>query len=403
MPTGDPMTRIYAAALASLLLGTAVPAIAGAPPTLDSIKQQALASDGYARAIGRLDPDKARAPIDTNSWQLLDTEVRAVSTSDNGPEVDPNERPQYILMTFRAKTDLYVEVANVLKTSVIRQVIKQNEQTVVAADVTPHNTNGTWTVDIEWRSRLPGGSPKSAFANAVVKDSPEDQALQQKAKRIEDERNARAAADAEKQAALNRQADEARKAALANTARQNAEDMEALRATLEPLIGKWIPYTRIDYHPDREPESEYRALKIDRLADNKGTLTLLLGSDAAAPRAQVPFAMDGGSMSFKDENCAVSFRPARDSGRIYMLFGSRVCYSLTQQVAIIPEERDLNTLDMRKAKGVTMLKDGPGSRPLSPRVDGTKLEAADKMSPETVERNRTAPRYDLGTPDKAQR
>ncbi len=33
-----------------------------------------------------------------------------------------------------------------------------------------------------------------------------------------------------------------------------------------------------------------------------------------------------------------------------MLFGNRDCASLKQQVALIPEERDLGLLDLRKAQ-----------------------------------------------------
>ncbi len=124
---------------------------------------------------------------------------------------------------------------------------------------------------------------------------------------------ARAMAESERQAAYNRQAEEARKIALANLARQNAEDTVTLKATLEPLLGKWVPYTRIEPRRTGEPESEFRALKIDRIADGRGVLTLLLGSGGRGPTRQVPFIVENGSLTFKDEGCAVSFRPARDT------------------------------------------------------------------------------------------
>ncbi len=43
--------------------------MAGPAPTAQSIKDQAFASDGYARAMGRLDPDPYRAPIDGDRWE----------------------------------------------------------------------------------------------------------------------------------------------------------------------------------------------------------------------------------------------------------------------------------------------------------------------------------------------
>ena len=395
------MKRFHGVALAGLLVGLAAPALAGPPPTVQTIKDQAFASDGFARAIGKLDPDTSRAPIDAGSWERIDTEVRAVSvveTDGKGNRVvpDPNERPQYLVVTYKAKSDLYVEVANIMKTSIIRPIIKAGETTVIVADVTPKQVNGNWSLQVEWRNRLPGGQPRESFPNAVLRDSPEDAALQERAKRAQDEAMAKSLAEAEKQAAYNRQADEARKVALANIAKQNADDVTTLHGTLEPLVGKWIPYTRIEYRSDSEPESDYRALKIDRLAENKGVLTLLLGNEVSSPRAQVPFTIENGSFNFRDENCTVGIRPARDSGRVYMLYGNRDCPSLKQQVAIIPEERDLAMLDLRKAPGVTMIRDGKGARPLSPRVDGTKLESLADQSPESAERTKNAPRYEIG-------
>ncbi len=258
--TGHTMRRLPHALLGGILALGIVPAMAGPAPTAQSIKDQAFASDGYARAMGRLDPDPYRAPIDGDRWERIDTELRTVSATEidaKGGRVtsDPNHRPQYIVVTYRAKEDLFVEIANVLRTSILRQVVRAGETTVVVADVTPRQSDGDWTVQIDWRNRLPGGLARSAYPNAVLRDAPEEVALQQRAKRLQDEEMARAMAESERQAAYNRQAEEARKIALANLARQNAEDTTTLRATLEPLLGKWVPYTRIEPRRTGEPEA----------------------------------------------------------------------------------------------------------------------------------------------------
>ncbi len=59
--------------------------MAGPAPTAQSIKDQAFASDGYARAMGRLDPDPYRAPIDGDRWERIDTELRIVSAQKSTP------------------------------------------------------------------------------------------------------------------------------------------------------------------------------------------------------------------------------------------------------------------------------------------------------------------------------
>lgn len=332
------------------------------PPTAQGIKDEALKSDGLSKALGKIDPDPMRAPIDASSWDRVDVELRPVNlgempAAERDPSVDPNLRPQYLVLTYKARTDLYVMVSMVNGTDVIRKVITAGETNVVVADVTPVQKVGGWDMRIEWRNRLPSGQPRSAFKNAVLTGSPEEKVLLEKQKQALEEANAKAQETMAKQAEAFKVAEKARHAAETAQAKVDAEDLATLKTTLDPLIGKWMPYTRIDYRPDGTSDSDFRAIKIDRLSDGKGLATLLLGSDVASQRGQVSVSLENGTLNFKDENCPVKMRPARDKGRVYMLFGTRECYSIHQQIAIIPEERDLDKLDLRKMKGVNIVPD----------------------------------------------
>lgn len=330
-----------------------------APPTSESIKQQALGSEGFARALGKTDPDPSRAPIDASAWDRLDIEVRAVNAaelpeSERSTDADPNLRPQYLVLSYKAREDLYVIVSMAMGTDIIRRIVPKGEVAVVVADVTPTRTNGEWQTRIEWRNRLPSGQPRAVFKNAVLSGSPEEKELLQKQKQMLEEANAKAQIEIAKQAEAMKAADKARGEAEARQAKADSEDQATLKATVEPVIGKWIPYTRIDYHADGTADSDYRAIKIDRYSDGKGVATMLMGGQPASPRVQVGFTIEGGTLNLKDENCPVKLRPAREKDRVYMMFGTRSCYAMQQQIAIIPEERDLEKLDVRKMKGVSI-------------------------------------------------
>ncbi len=343
-------------------------------PTWESIKQQALDSEGYQRALGKIDPDPTRAPSDAASWDRLDVEIRPVNLgelpeSERNANADPNLRPQYIVISYKAREDLYVVTSMALGTDIIRRVIPKGEMTVIVADVTPIQKGQDWQTRIEWRNRLPSGQPRAAFKNAVIAGSDEEKELLRRQKQTVEEANAKAQAEMAKQAEAMKVADKARQEAEARQAQVDAEDQSTLKTVVEPLLNKWLPYTRIDYRQDGTTDSDYRAIKIDRYSDGKGLATLLMGGSPASPRTQIAFTIEGGTLNLKDENCPVKLRPARDKGRVYMLFGTRTCYATQQQVAIIPEERDLEKLDLRKMKGVTLV---PSDAADAPSADARK-------------------------------
>lgn len=333
-------------ALALLLLAS-TPAFAQQDPTRDSIRAYVDASEGYAKATGRREQSPGRQPIDPESWERLDFELRAVINHDNAKNwlsTDPNQRPQYAIMTFQAKTDLYVEVRKIGKTKVVRRSVKAGDTMVLVAQVVPEKVKDTWTFTIDWQNALPSGLPAKAFTNTVLEGNPDELALREEQKRREDEAAAKTAAKAKQHFDAIAQGLEEKRLADAKIAAQNAQSAGHLKQALTPLIGKWLPYTIIKIDEAGNPNSDFRALKIERMSDMKGTAILLNGSEPSSPQTQVTYGIENGALRFRDGPCDAVTRPGLDNGRVYMISGHRTCDDESDQIAIIPEERKLTEL-----------------------------------------------------------
>ncbi len=301
-----------------------------------------------------------------------------IDAKGNRVTSDPNLRPQYIVVTYRAKEDLFVEIANVLRTSILRQVVRAGETTVVVADVTPRQSDGDWTVQIDWRNRLPGGLARSAYPTRCCGTHPGGRpAAAGKAAPGRGDGRARWR-NPERQAAYNRQAEEARKIALANLARQNAEDTTTLRRRWSRCSASGCPYTRSSRVG---PESPKRIPGAQDRPDRRRA-----GRPDAAARKRGPRPRAPKCRSRRERQPNVQGRglcrelPAGPGQRtiLHAVRQSRLRLAEAAGRADSGGTRS-RLLDLRKAPGVTILREAPGARPMSPRVDGTALEAYDRQ------------------------
>lgn len=199
--------------------------------------------------------------------------------------------------------------------------------------------NRSWEIKFSWDNAMPPGMKLSSFEKPVSTQSEEGRSLSERIAGAVTARIKEQVAEAEaKKASFAMD----RKAAEEKMSLSRSKDEADIIASLAKFVGKWLPYTIVTPTDDpKNPKSDFRAVHVDDASADGVSLTLLLGSDEQAKRAAVSASVADGKLNFADsDGCQIEVVPSRkESGEVYMLFGSRLCSVTRQHLSIVLEER----------------------------------------------------------------